>query len=431
MNSRKLLCRIEAFHSIKEHKIARKPPTSILLQQPLEKRAATQRKMSVNYIPPSQRLFRARHRVSRRDLQHLSSTEADWSTVLDLSIDSDSQLISYTVPVIGSRFVEPQQPFVDAKSQSNRSTLCSECSFLSNSTDTSSVFDPNLKQKMQGNLSLESLMQENKKKIYKRQESIDLFKSLRKNVEVDRLAEETKREVLKLRYENKHLLVREKELEKSWQAIREQDNSMLLLNIRSQGMYWFGIPGDLRESIYRACLYDYAVKKANNKKLLQNISGCFSDEKLASQIYSNMCRHVDWLNEEVQCRFTKIIETRLQQQFGGLYYHLKDTLKISIFADFIKPLLVNSISNALKEHTRDEISLELLDILVFSAYNKTLETVLLDDLLFVLLARTYYKFFGDKLAFKTQLESITIDLVDVLEAIRQIHGTALLGITRD
>ncbi|QLG74889.1 hypothetical protein HG535_0H02160 [Zygotorulaspora mrakii] len=387
--------------------------------------------MSINYVPPSQKLFNSRHRISRRDLQQFSNLNTDWTTVLDVPIDFDSQLISYAVPVIGD---VSQQPTKTHSSVSKRSTAnCSKYSISSDYTDTSSVFEPDLKIRMLGNVSLESLVQENKEKISSRQESIDLFESTGQHDEAQRLKRATKKEDLKLRCENRQLLVREDFLAKKWEAIRKDDDyERLLFAMRASGIFWFGVPGDIRRPIYAKCLYDCDVTHIQNRELYENISKCLKgDDRLSRQIYSNLSRSLEWFNTNSPCKFSKVLETRLQQKFSGLYYHLKETVKKSIFSEFLKPLIVNGITNAIRDHHQDELGLEILDVLIFSMYTRELETVILDDFLSNMLMQTYHKFFSnDSEVFDKQLLNIKVEPVQVLEAIRQKHGKSIINSLR-
>lgn len=381
----------------------------------------------INYIPPSQRLFKSRHRITRRDLQNLSDSETDWSTVLDLPIDTDSQLISYAVPVLGVPVMEQHQD----SSRSNRSTMCSQSSYTSS---TSSIFDPDLEAKMQGNLSLESLIQENKKRISQHEDSLNLFSSLKKGENVNLLKTETKRDVLRLKYENRHLLFRENALEKLWLKIRScKDRTILLIEIRRNGLYWFGLPGDIRYYVYHCCLYQIdhiGSSPIDNGRVSRSIQRCVKNEKLSLQINANLCRNASWLNahEVAPSPYANAIEAKIYAQYSGLHYHLRETLKLNIFQDFVQPLVINSLANALNFHSMDKIGLELLDVIIISMYHKELNSFLLDDFLFSVLNQTHFKFFSSDIKdIKLQLDNPQFELVEILETLRQKHGAAVLN----
>lgn len=381
----------------------------------------------INYIPPGQRLFRSRHRVTRRDLQNLSDSETDWSTVLDLPIDTDSQLISYAVPVLGVPVMEQYQDY----NQSNRSTMCSESSYISSA---SSVFDSDLETKMQGNLSLESLIQENKKRISEHEDSLNLFSSLKKGENVNILKTETKRDVQRLKYENRHLLFREHALEKLWSKIRScKDRTILLIEISRNGLYWFGLPGDIRDYIYHCCLYriDYISSTSIEKgRVYSSIQRCIKNDKLSLQINTNISRNASWLDGYAvsSSPYAHAIEARIYAQYSGLHYHLKEILKLNIFKDFVQPLVVNSLANALNFHSRDKIGLELLDVIIISMYHKDLNNFLLNDFLFCVLNQTHFKFFSNDFRdIKIQLDNPQFELVEILETLRQKHGAAVLN----
>ena len=236
------------------------------------------------YVPPSQRLFHTRHRITREDLKEepLRVGTTDWTTILDTTIDKDTNLISYAVPIIDN-FSIPRansQECAAALTPNNRSTIYSSSSSSASSVFSDGLFTANTNRnssgssslviKPQKNLSVDSLIQENKRKINNEKESLSLISS-NKNETLcsstdpsiqNLIRSQTKRNILNLKFQNRNLFRRELRLEKFWSNLRSHhtsdDDSDLLLVIKKHNLYWFGIPNDFRLPIYKRCLYHYS-----------------------------------------------------------------------------------------------------------------------------------------------------------------------------
>lgn len=350
------------------------------------------------YVPPSRRLFKSRHRVSRRELQGL----IDWTTTLDESIEEDS-LISYAVPVVGG--------------ESRFSVLSSESG--------ESLFEPDLRTQLQRNMSLESLIQENKKRISANQEDLELFIAARN----PSLSNSARDQVSKLQCENAQLFNRGKILQERWAQVRRcNDNGILLIEIGKNGLQWFGIPADLRQQIYRCCLYQVAEACEPRDELYRAILQCCGEKQLAAQIYGNMRRNAPFLmDEKLPVEQSKLVDSRIASLYPGLHYHLTITLQWDLIHDFVRPLLLNSLCAGLRSQT---ISWELLDVIVFSAYYRELSRLITDEFLLGTLEQTYYKFFSDEpVQVQQQLQHIRIDFVELLEYLRRKYGQSLMGTT--
>lgn len=352
----------------------------------------------IQYVPPSRRLFNSRHRVSRRELQGPGDARVDWSMTLDESIEEDS-LISYAVPVIESG---------------------SRVSVLSSSSGDS-VFEPDLRTQLQSNLSLESLIQENKKRISANQDDLELFKTAGNGL----LSNSARGQVSRLQCENTRLFHRGKILQGLWAEVRRStDSTVLLIEIGKNGLQWFGIPADLRQRVYRCCLYQVVDDREPRDRLYQAIAQCCGEEQLAGQIYGNIRRSAPFLTgSDLPLEQSQLIEARIASHYPGLHYHLTEILKWDLARDFARPLLLGCLSSGLASQT---ISWELLDVIVFSAYYRELHRLITDEFLLGVLAQTHHKFFSaDPTEVLDQLQHVRIDLVELLEHIRHGHDQLL------
>lgn len=333
---------------------------------------------AMHYVPPSQRLFQSRHRVSRKDLK-------DCDLVLD--VDVDARL--YGVPLVGPHAMN------FSGSESEASSIFSEIS-------SDSAMD--ICSRMQSNLSVECVIQDNKKRISQEEQTLRLL------TQDGGGRSQAKHELQRLKDENRCLLRRRDLLERRWCQVR--NSSALLIESRRNGLYWFGLPADLRVSIYQCCLTQ--VPKYENDRLFEVLCKCLDDNCLAQQMFCNL-RHRQSLSSHIA-----IVTAKLHSHYPGLLFHLQTILQLDVLHDFVQPLLYHSICNALEQHAADGIALELLDILVVSMPFHELDTVLLDDLLIAVLAQTHYKFFSDKIdEFKRQLKNVRFELVTALESMRQ------------
>lgn len=340
----------------------------------------------MQYIPPSQRLFNARHKITREDLVE------DLDQLLDVDVDCGL----YGVPLIGGR------RRADSASESDTSSIFSD---LSGDSSIADVYS-----RMQDNLSIEYVIQENKRKIVQEEESLVLLKQSGGG------RSRAKRELQRLKDENRSLLRRRDILDARWDQIRY--SPYLLMEARRDDLYWFGLPSDLRMYIYQCCLID--VPTAPPDRLLNALKNCAPYESLALQISANLRARESLYSHAV------VPDTKIQSKFPGLHFHLRDILKLDIFKDFIKPLIFHSLCHALEKHAADGIALELLDILVLSMPHQQLDTVLLDDFLMNVLMQTHHKFFDDKVAqVKRQIVEIKFDLIELLESMRQKKADSL------
>nr|CAI6620284.1 ADM_HP1_G0035360.mRNA.1.CDS.1 [Saccharomyces cerevisiae] len=414
------------------------------------------------YVPPSQRLFHSRHRITRNDLKEeaLHSGTTDWTTILDTTIDKDTNLISYAVPIIDN-FAIPRansQGSPVAPSPNHRSTMYSSSSSSASSVFSDGLFNPNNNRNSSGssslvirpqkNLSVDSLIQENKRKINSEKESLSLIAN--NNDETlcthtdpsiqNLIKSETKRNILNLKFQNRNLFRRELKLEKFWSNLRSchtsGDETDLLLVISKHNLYWFGIPNDFRLPIYKRCLYHYSEldeagffsQYANNSLYLAIRKCCNNEEQetLSRSIFINLTKNATWLNsrfddnKDNKNSYT-VTEGKFYQDFPNLYYHLKDKLKLNVIMDFIKPVIRNFMTNALNKHKLDGIGLELLDILIVTTYygpNK-INAFLMDTFILNLLKQCHYKFFVSNISeLVIQISKIDCDLVILLEDLR-------------
>ncbi|CAR28422.1 ZYRO0F03608p [Zygosaccharomyces rouxii] len=340
----------------------------------------------MQYIPPSQRLFNARHKVTRKDLVE------DWDQLLDVDVDYGL----YGVPLIGSR------RRTGSSSESDTSSIFSDLS------GDSSIMD--VYSRMQDNLSIEYVIQDNKKKILREEEALSLLKQSGGG------RSRAKHELQRLKEENRSLLRRRDLLDARWNQIRF--SPYLLMEAKRDGLYWFGLPSDLRIHIYECCLDDVPVPAPD--RFLNALKDCVPNEPLALQVFANL------QNRQSLSSHAAIPNAKIQSKFPGLHFHLQNTLKLNVFEDFIKPLIFHSLCHALEQHAADGVALELLDILVLSMPHQELDTVLLDDFLMNVLAQTHHKFFGDESAqVRRQVVEIKFDLIELLESMRQTKADSL------
>lgn len=400
----------------------------------------------MTYTPPGKRLFQARHRVSRKDLQDDSFKGIDWTTVQDVVVKED--FINYAVPVINGGAAAHAAPYKTSGSPtSSASSVFSAVDRYSNGTVESLVegMDPVLKYNMQRNISVDSLIQENNKRISEHRDSLALLQeydateraeSNRTALDyhqsgIELLETETRRELRRLRYENRVLLQREDVLTRRWQQVRDaegQSDGALLISVRKQNLYWFGIPTDLRLRVYRLCLYsDRALppQKPHLQHLGARLYSLLGDRAIVPQILANINTEVPWLftaSPQTQTQHTDVavLETKLYGAFPGLYYHLRDKLQLNIFEQFMKPLLRTQLLRIIHQ---DVASLELLDILVVSLHYHELENVLLGRMLQALLTQCHFKFFHEDVQhIIAQISNLDIDVFRFLEDLRKPYA---------
>lgn len=365
---------------------------------------------TTSYIPPSQRLFRSRHTVTRRELQSGSAGEIDWSTALDVSLGQDSSLILYAVPMLGG---------VSRGDDGTRNSMISTYS-------DEELFEPDLRSKLQSNLSLESLIQENKRRISAHHDSLTLINSAGQNAAS--IKSSARQEIAKLRDRNMHLFGRAGVLQELWDTVRRcRDPTLLLIEIGKNGLYCFGIPSDLRPAVYQCCLMPLSEPAARNC-VSDAIDRCCADDTLATQLYSNIRRSFPFLTDpQGPLLQADAFEARLVSKYPGLHYHLTQTLQMNIIEQFVRPLLVNSFVYALNTHAVDRVGMELLDLVVLAVYHHDLGRLMLDEFLFNVLTQTHFKFFSERLPeVEQQLKEIQFELVDVLEASRRDHGQLII-----
>ncbi|CCD24294.1 Mlo50p NDAI_0C06350 [Naumovozyma dairenensis CBS 421] len=431
------------------------------------------------FISPSKKLYHLRHRVTRDQLQHTNLT--DWSTIHDLTIDNDIQLVSHAVPFVGppdlycnmtnnnannnmDLFSKPPSLPIYNDSQhsmstvSTNNTIDSNCnrhiSYSQESISESSIFStPSLASRLRNNISVDSLIQENKRRISDQMDSLNMFVDNKEtdiidddNIETHHnnqlttiIRRQTNQDLLKLKYDNRHLLKRKFQLDKIWNNIRKSwKDGTILITLKSLNMYWFGLPVDLRFHIYQLCLYDIYTGESiqHSNKMYQALSQCIKLDTLAKKIWLNLSREENGINCILNSNNTNnvnisstIIESKFFTFYQGLYYHLRDHLKLNILQDFIIPLLRKSLYSCLSTHANDGMALELLDIFIFSMYYNQLSNVVLIDFLFAVLEQTYFKFFNhDLIEFINQLKSINnnLDLVQILESLRKNHDKQIM-----
>lgn len=416
------------------------------------------------YTPPGKRLFQARHRVSRRDLQEETLKETDWTTVQDVEMNG----FIYAVPVIdvaeralphkGNQLLQrppqrgPQQQGSQQQPQQQgrqlaESPMSSASSIFSvpgvreigdrysNGTVDSLVegLDPVLKYNMQRNISVDSLIQENNKRMSEHRDSLALLREYDAQSGggggAEMLETEARRELRKLRYENRTLLQREDALTKLWQEVRDcSDDGALLITLRKRNLYWFGIPADLTQKVYKICLYSDCRRPPPLPLANQVLQKLLGDRVLGMQVLANINKELPWLfdsrNETAGTDANAaVLETNLYGQFPGLYYHLKDKLQVNILEQFMKPLLRTTTLRILN---RNQGGLELLDILVVSLHYHELENVLLAQMLPAILEQCHFKFFhGTLAALINEMNTADLDVYRLLESLRKPHTDTL------
>lgn len=366
--------------------------------------------MSASYIPPNRKLFNSRHKLTRRELQSSSGVEVDWSTTLDVSLDEDSSWMLYGVPVVGS------------VSRSERHTRSSTIS----SDSGEDLFEPDLRSRLQSNLSLESLIQENKKRISAHHESLELINTSGHNAAAIKTT--AKQEIAKLKDRNSHLFGRAELLQEQWDKVRScHDQTVLLIEIGKNGLYWFGIPSDLRPVVYRCCLYQLDGPPPLGK-VFSSIVQCCGDEILATQIFQNVRRSFPFITDPGSpLGQVDAVEARISSKYPGLHYHLTQTLKLNLIDAFVRPFLINALVYAFSSHAMRGVAMELLDVVVLAVYHHDLSWFLLDEFLFNVLEQTHFKFFSEsKQELEQQLEDIRFELADVLEQSRWKHGRPII-----
>lgn len=341
----------------------------------------------MQYTPPSQRLFNARHRVTTKDLQN------DWDQLSDVDVDYGL----YGVPLIGHT-----RERAGSSSESDASSIFSDISGDSSMAD--------IYTRMQDNLSVEYVIQDNKKKISEEEDALHLL------TQGGGGKSRAKRELQKLKEENRSLLKRRDLLDRRWDQVTFSPH--LLMEVRRDGLYWFGLPSELRTFIYGCCLVDAPLPPTD--RLFHALRSCLLNDVLTLQVFANF-QHRHSLPSH-----TVVANAKIQSKYPGLHFHLQNTLKLDVFKDFVQPLIFHSLCQGLEQHAADGVALELLDILVVSMPYQELDSVLLDDFLMDVLAQTHFKFFGDEqMQVKGEILGINFELVKSLESMRQRRAHSL------
>lgn len=360
--------------------------------------------MNTAYVPPRQRLYNSRHRVSRRRL-----TQED--TLLDIDICDESRLISYSVPVVN--YKQKQQDIRDEtppgshprNSVSLPSLRTDE--FEDSDSFISNIMDESLPAELMyisSNHSVDSMIWENKRQI----EELKLAKDF-----VPQRQEHSR--IAALEKNNRYLRRRSTILEKKWSQIKsgEYNPQDLLIHIRKSDIYWFGISPSLRNPVYSLLVTHKSAELGNfySRVMLQSMPG---NANLALQIGGTVSHNIAWLDTWQDPN----IESALLKQFPGLYFHLRDKLNWDIAIQFVRPLIYNTIRKLLERHIQDGLNLELLDIILVLGYYRELQAFLTGEFLHCILTQTHHKFFGDAKDVTCLLSNIDVDLVRLLEDFR-------------
>lgn len=104
-----------------------------------------------------------------------------------------------------------------------------------------------------------------------------------------------------------------------------------------------------------------------------------------------------------------------------LYFHIVVTLELDPIEEFLRPLLLHSLTNCIEKPQDDpgyeELVVRLFDVLILQSYYQELDNAL-NKMEQFLIRENSYKFFGSKREVREMVRYCTIDLYLLLEHLR-------------
>lgn len=393
--------------------------------------------MKPSFIPPSKKLYRSRHKITRDDL---------WKslTVDDLTLSvHEPNIIDYAVPVLQPPDASRRTTWCSDQSSSVFSVIPGVESEAGSQDDL--TFKPNddLQNLMFRNYSLDSLILSNKKRISEHEENVRTLKIVSEEPagskyttcarphnlppmptteraqhgstikELVKHAEHVEKlEVQKLKFENRRLVRTDLESQKRWDMIKHVSQEDILIEVRRNNLIYHGIPWQMRPLIYDLCLMKDARTehvapfldkwRVKLDKLLEDRS---------DEIFANLCTRSKWLTTG-KASVANFYET-FESQFEALYYHITVILRLDPTRDFIWPLMVETLCDVVENGPR-ELSMRLLDIFILTSYYHELDSVL--DRIWPFVLRNHsYRFFGSQEDINKSIKSVHIDLPLLLQ----------------
>lgn len=412
------------------------------------------------YVPPFQRLYRSRHKLTHKNISKSISLD---NLVFEEHIDQQ-EYPTFNVPVI-----EP----------SNRSTVYSNCSSVFSSQhlpesddDDRDLYSCNqahslsfkpgneLRRAMEKNLSLDSLILSNKRRISECNENLAILESsVKLDDSVDgklskkfltparpgflppmcseekqrhdkdirafyeHASHSEKQDKLKFKYHNRKLIRRSQQCAEQWSTISNKLASEdLLIEVRRRELYWDGIPWELRNKVYNTCLIKIDPNNLDKmddpllNQLQKSISKVFFQR--SEEIFYNLVKRSSLLNNKIQ-NYNMLSE--FEKTRPDLYFHIVVTLELDPIEEFLRPLLLHSLTNCIEKPQDDpgyeELVVRLFDVLILQSYYQELDNAL-NKMEQFLIRENSYKFFGSKREVREMVRCCTIDLYLLLEHLR-------------
>ncbi|KAM3165362.1 hypothetical protein ACU8KH_00163 [Lachancea thermotolerans] len=400
------------------------------------------------YVAPSQRLYRARHKITRKDLWK-SYTVDD----LTLSVDEPA-LLDFSVPVLD--FKKPPKKTVSSSERSSSifSQPCGAGSEYGSQDDLDSTANGELQNLMFRNYSLDSMILQNKKRITDHENNVSLLKAvsetsaannknyrtcsrpsslppklskekvLHENAieELVRHAERLEhRDARVLKYTNRKLLRREAHAQKQWAEIGQKKNKDILLEVRRRGLVLDGLPWQHRQRVYDLCLIKN-LEAPPSAPLLADIRSAIEDavEDRGDEIFCNLYARSKWLKNGAPPAFN--FYQVFELEFESLYYHITITLGLDPVREFVWPLLATVLCHYLNHGPADMV-VRLVDTLVLTSYYGEIDEVF-DKIWEIVLKEQSHKFFGSRESVHDELRSIHAHLPTLLQTLQAQSGQA-------
>lgn len=221
--------------------------------------------------------------------------------------------------------------------------------------------------------------------------------------------------IVKSNLERKRLLERFNFVDKQWSQIFKLNTNQWLIEIRKRNLTWDGIPWDFKNFVYDLSLWSLEDSHITNPLLLQVKNAMLKLLfKRTFQVFENLYKNSQWWKGEVPIQ---VIE-KFQQKFESLSYHLNVTLNLNLKNDFIWPLCFYLIINMIERPTTlpgyENYLINFFDGLILSNYYHELD-IIWDKLLWYVLDQNHYKFFGNKDGIKNSMNSVRVELPELLK----------------
>ncbi|CUS25075.1 LAQU0S26e00452g1_1 [Lachancea quebecensis] len=402
------------------------------------------------YVAPAKRLYRARHKVTRKDLWK-SYTVDD----LTLSVDEPA-LLDFSVPVLDFRKPPKKAVSSSERSSSIFSQPCGTGSEFGSQDDLDSTANGELQNLMFRNYSLDSMILQNKKRITDHEGNVSLLKAVSETPAVNnrkyatcsrpsslppklskekalhenaieelvRHAERLEhRDARALKYTNRKLLRREEFAQKQWAEIGQSGNKDILIEIRRRNLVLDGLPWQHRQRIYDLCLIKDLEAPPSTPLLAQLRSAIDSAvDGRGDEIFRNLYTRSKWLKNGAPPAFNfyQIFEL----EFESLYYHITISLGIDPVREFVWPLLATVLCHCLNHGPADMV-VKLVDTLVLTSYYGEIDEML-DKIWEIVLKEQSHKFFGSRENVRDEIRSVDAHLPTLLQTLqaqsRQTEG---------